>query len=308
MNMMNPYLYFSPTDGVQCDLSRKTSLWSQYEVYIPSAIDAHYLGNNRITGDYYFPAGKDKAPLAILIHGMGNRSVIPCRMIARTLAKQGIASFILYLVFHKKRIPLSIKGKYPRLSPEEWFESYQISVVDIRQVLDWAQSRSEIIADEIAIAGISFGGFVSSIAMALDDRIKAGIFIVSGGNSDKITKHSFLLRRSFPTREDEFLQNQAAYFQYLSEVKEKGFENVIAGRSCYLTDPVTFTYLMVNRPLLMVNALWDEMIPKEATLALWESCQKPPISWFPATHATIWVWYPWIGKRISGFLKGVFEK
>jgi esterase/lipase len=239
---------------------------------------------------------------------MGHKSVMPCYMIARTLAKQGIASFIPYLIFHKKRITASIKGKYPRLSAEEWFESYQISVVDIRQALDWAQSRPEIISDKISVAGISFGGFVSSIAMALDERIKAGILIVCGGNSDKITKHSFLLKRQYSIKEQEYSQNQADYFQYLAEVKEKGFENVIAGRSSYLTDPNTFTYLMKNRPLLMINALWDEMIPKAATLDLWESCKKPPILWYPATHATIWAWYPWIGKGITTFLNTVFEK
>jgi cephalosporin-C deacetylase-like acetyl esterase len=306
--MINPYLYSPLTRGVKCYLKQKTPLWSHYTIDMPSAIDALHLGNNRITGEYFFPTGKAQAPLAILVHGMGNRSVIPCRMMAGTLAKQGIASFILYLVFHDKRIPAAIKGKYPRLSAEEWFESYQISVVDIHQVLDWAQNRPEIISAKISVAGISYGGFVSSIAMALDERIKAGIFIVCGGNSDKIAKSSLLLRWQYHVKEEEYRRNQAAYSQYLAEVKEKGFQNVIAGRNSYLTDPITFTYMMKYRPVMMVNALWDEMIPKKATVDLWEFLRKPPISWFPATHATIWVWYPWIGRRISAFLKTVFEK
>lgn len=207
--MINPYEYSPNSDGTKCELEEETTLYSHFSVNLPSAISGEYLGNNRIIGEYVFPKNREKAPLALLIHGMGNRSVVPCKMLSLTLAKQGIASFVLYLVFHSKRSPEAIKRKYPRLSAEEWFESYQISVTDIRQVLDWAESRSDIIADKISIAGISFGGIISAIAMGLDERIKAGVLIVSGGNSDKITRDSLLMRWQYHITKDEFRHNQA---------------------------------------------------------------------------------------------------
>jgi len=43
-------------------------------------------------------------------------------------------------------------------------------------------------------------------------------------------------------------------------------ENVTPVRKSFLTDPMTFAHLLQQRPLLMINALWDEFIPKEATL------------------------------------------
>ncbi len=259
-------------------------------------------------GEFLFPQGKTKAPLAILIHGMGDRSVVPCRLIARTLAKKGIASFILYLVFHTCRAPESIKSRYPRLTADEWFESYQVSVTDVCQVLDWINTRPEIIQDRIGIVGISFGSFISAISMALDKRIKAGILIESGGNSDKITRHSLLLRHQYKVDTAKYNRNQECYAQYLTEVSEKGFENVSAGQSSYLTDPMTFAVYLQKRPLLMVNALFDEMIPRVATVDLWQSVGKPPIKWYPATHASIWVWYPLIGHQLSHFLESTFGK
>ena len=132
-----------------------------------------------------------------------------------------------------------------------------LSVTDISQVIDWSVNRPEIIQDKIAIVGISFGGFVSSIAMALDKRVKAGIFIVSGGNSDKVTRNSVLLRRLYNIGEEEYRRNQNAYARYLAEVENKGFENVIAGKSGYQTDPLTFSKYLRDRPVLMLNALWD---------------------------------------------------
>jgi hypothetical protein len=59
---------------------------------------------------------------------------------------------------------------------------------------------------------------------------------------------------------------------------------------------------------MMLNALWDEMIPRVATIDLWEAYGKPIIKWYPATHASIWLWYPLMGPRIAGFLKSVYQQ
>ena len=300
--MINPYNYTRQNNGCNFDLKEETSRWSRYSLDFPSALSLSNLGDCPVRGDYYFPRGLTRAPLAILIHGMGNRSVIPCRMIARTLLAKGIACFILYLVFHNYRIPESIKGKYPNMSADEWFECYRLSVTDIRQVIDWAGSKKEIIQDKISVVGISFGGLISTIAMGLDDRIQAGILIVTGGNTDKITRDSLLLRRQYKHDPAEFQRGQDEYRSYLAEVECKGFENVESVKSTYLTDPLTFSSCLRQRPILMLNALWDEMIPRSASIDLWESCGRPPISWYPATHASIWLWYPLMGRRMADFL------
>jgi len=222
--MINPYSYNAINNGNAFNFKDENSLWLHYSLEVPTAQKLKYLGENSIKGEYYYPKGFQKAPLAILVHGMGSRSVIPCKLLARTLAKKGIASFILYLVFHQNRIPDSLKGKYPSLSAEEWFESYQLSVVDIRQIIDWAGYRKEIAQNKISVVGISLGGIISAIAMGLDERIKAGVFIVTGGNSDKITRYSFLLRHIYKQKIEEYNKNQELYARYLTEVEKKGFE------------------------------------------------------------------------------------
>jgi cephalosporin-C deacetylase-like acetyl esterase len=186
--MVNPYYYIRQNLNANCSLKEENGSWTSYSIEFPSALSMELLGNCGVKGEYYLPKKITRSPLVILVHGMGERSVYPCRLIAHSLAKKGIASFIVFLVFHKLRAPEVIKKKYPNLSSEEWFESYQVSVTDIRQVIDWSICRPEIIQDKIAVLGISFGGMISSIAMAVERRIKAGILVVSGGNSDKITR------------------------------------------------------------------------------------------------------------------------
>ena len=180
-------------------------------------------------------------------------------------------------------------------------------VTDVYQVLDWASTVPKLIRTD-SHRRYQFRQFYFFHQYGSDNRIKAGILIVSGGNSDKLTRHSFLLRRQYKLSSVDYEKNQEAYFKYLSEVAEKGFENVTALKSSYLTDPMTFSSYLRGRPLLMINAMWDEMIPKESTLDLWESCGRPPIKWYPATHASIWAWYPVIGQRISEFLISVYNQ
>jgi|WetSurMetagenome_2_1015567.scaffolds.fasta_scaffold12069_4 cephalosporin-C deacetylase-like acetyl esterase len=301
--MINPYVYTKQSDGFNSRLIEESKLGLRYSVSFPSAQTDGCLGNNPVKGEFLLPKVQGKMPLAILVHGMGGSSVSPCRKIAGTLAQKGIASFILYLIFHKNRAHEIVQKKYPNLTTEEWFESYRISVTEVRQVMDWAGSRPEILQDQVSVVGISYGSFVSSIAMALDDRLKSGVFIVSGGNSEKLTKNSLFLRWQYKCNKAEYLKNQENYQQYLAEVAEKGFENAESGKKIYLTDPMTFATYLKNRPVMMLNALWDEMIPKSATLDLWQSYGKPPIYWYPATHASIWLWYPLMGSRIADFLK-----
>ncbi len=306
---MNPYSYTRGEPRFNLSLKRKTAGWSHYTVAFPSAHPTRYEEANTVLGEYFQPLGVERAPLAILLHGMGDLSLIPCRLLARSLVKRGIACFILYLVIHSRRMPEAVRQRLPYLTSEEWFESYQISVIDVRQVIDWAEGRDEIDRGQIAVAGISFGGFISAIAMGVDERIGAGVFLVMGGNGEKITRQSRrnAIKKGYQRTDAEYHHIQNSYAQYLAEVAENGFENVAPDRESFLTDPLTFAYRLRQRPVLMINALWDEAIPREATLDFWVACGRPAIAWFPATHATIWLWYPIISRKIAGFLGSAFN-
>ncbi len=306
---MNPYSYTAGEPHFNLQLKKTTSRWLHYAVDFLTAYPTRYEKNNIVRGEYFQPRKASHAPLAILLHGMGDRSVILCRLLARSLVKKGIACFILYLVFHSSRMPEVIRNRLPALTHDEWFESYQVSVIDVRQVLDWASGRAEINKEQIALFGLSFGGFISAITMGIDKRIKAGVFAISGGNFGKIgwLSKTFGARMGRSYTEAEYRQAQKRYAQYREQVAEKGFENVTPAQKGFQTDPLTFAPYLRQRPILMINALWDEVIPRETAIDFWEACGKPAITWFPATHATIWLWYPFISRKIGRFLKSTLE-
>lgn len=277
----------------------------RYEIQFRSALDTGYPENSIVKGEYYQPRAKHKVPLAILIHGMGDHSVIPCKLLARSLLKQGIACFIPYLTIHSKRIPKTMRAHLPYLSPGEWFQCYRVSVTDIRQIVDWAYSRTELDANQVTVIGISFGGFVSAIAMGIDKRIKYGVFVVTGGNSNKISwsNKEGQYRKRYRRTEAEHMEIQNSYAKYLKDVTENGFDNVTTVNQSFLTDPLTFAGYLKGRHILMINARWDKYIPKETVIELWQAYGQPAIKWIPSGHVSIWLWYPFIRKSIAAFLK-----
>jgi len=306
---MNPYSYSKDEPHFNLQLKETTRRWLRYAVDFPTAHPTRYKEHATALGEYYQPRKADNAPLAILVHGVGDTSLMPCKLLTRTLIRRGIACFILRLVFHSSRMPEEIRNRMPALTPEEWFEGYRISVIDIRRVTDWASSRPELNEEKIAVLGISLGGFISAITMGIDERIKAGVFMVMGGNSFKIGRKSIyrIATKMPPLTESQYNQIQSSYALYIAEVAEKGFENVAAPIESFLMDPMTFAHYLKKRPVLMVNARWDEAVPREATLDFWKACDKPAIAWFPTFHGTIWFLYPLIGRKVASFLSSTFK-
>jgi predicted esterase len=301
---MNPYSYPAVKPDFDLQLRETTSKWSHYTVKFPVARPTRYKENNVAFGDYYQPRRGTNWPLAILVHGWGDRSLLPCRLMAQDLSKRGIASFIVYLVFHQRRMPDEVIERLPNLTPQEWFEGYQTSVIDVRQIVDWSRANKDINKDQIAVIGISLGGIISAISMGVDQRIGAGVILVAGGNYQSRT---WLSRTEPGLSEPEYIQSENLYGQYLRKVAEKGLDQVAPPRKSYLTDPVTFAGYLRQRPLLMLNARWDTRIPRQSTIDLWQASGKPPIKWYPTTHASIWLLYPLLLKQILNFLKSTFS-
>lgn len=306
--MTNPFTYNIARPQFNIRELGRNGHWRRYAIDFPIAFPGLYQESNSAEGEYFQVNATGKLPLVILIHGWGDHSAIPLHVMARQLSNKGMHCFVLYLPFHTRRLPKEMKKRSPNFTQEEWFDGYRIAITDVRQVLDWAKTRDEIDKDRVAVVGLSLGSFVGSIAMGIDDRIKTGIFIVSGGNSAKIQEHSRFarFRKQYRFEPKDYEDYQKSYGEYLQDVAVKGWENIEPARQSFLIDPLTYSYKLKGRPILMLNALWDEFIPKETTLELHKACGECELNWYPTTHASIWLFYPSISGRIYRFLQNSF--
>ena len=88
---MNPYSYPDGESHFELQLDKMTPRWSRYAVDFATAHPTDYEETNTVRAEYFQPRESDHAPLAILLHGIGDHSTLPCKLLARTLASRGIA-------------------------------------------------------------------------------------------------------------------------------------------------------------------------------------------------------------------------
>ena len=162
---MDPYIYQSGEPSFNLRLKKVAGKWSSYLMDFPSAFHNGQWENSIVRGEYFQPQGQGPVPLVILLHGMGDHSVIPCKLLAKSLASNGTACLVLYLFLHSSRLTEDMKGRYPVFNSEEWFQIYQTSVIEVRQVIDWAGGRAEIDGGKIAVAGIPTASAISRLKM-----------------------------------------------------------------------------------------------------------------------------------------------
>jgi len=301
--MISPFEY-QKGDAFRLRPLASNGHWRHHLLDFPVAFPGIFQDGNTALAEYFEPVSAGKAPLVVFIHGWGDHSAIPFKVMARGMAARGTHAVLLYLPFHSRRMPAEMKKRSPYLENDEWFAGYRIGVTDARQVLDWAETRPEIDPARMTVVGLSLGSFMGSIAMGIDQRVKAGVFIVSGGNATKITRLSrfSVFRRRYQLPQEQYDATQAQYAAYLQRVEKEGLENVEPPDRNFLVDALTYAHRLRNRPVLMLNAVWDEFIPRETTLEFQRACGECPLVWYPTTHSTIWAFYPSIAGRVQRFL------
>jgi pimeloyl-ACP methyl ester carboxylesterase len=301
---INPFRYTAGPVDFNLQLIRQNKHWQHYLVDFPVVFSDHLPGGDVARGEYFEPLGKNAAPLVILIHGWGDNSVIPLKWMIAGLIKRGTACFVLYLPFHTKSLTAEMKSGLSHLSQDEWFTGYQTAVTDVMRILDWAGQNNQINRSQISLISLSLGAIVGSIAMGIDTRIKAGVFIVHGGNTGKIMQTNSVSRfgKKYRLSPDVYLEKQKNYAEYLREVGQKGFDNVRPMERNYLIDPLTYALMLKGRPVLMIDARWDEIFPQDSSDDFQKACGDCERLVLPASHASIWIWYPIIVRRINKFL------
>ena len=298
---MNPYAYPPADYNFRLKQIASKGNYELFEVTFRPAFSDAAIGGSTARGEFYRPKQEAPAPLAIIAHGMGNTSLIPPRWLALSLVKKGWAVYLPYLTVHSDRTP---KIRNPlSISSDEWLTIYHTSVVEMRQALEWAAKRKEIDKRRMVIIGISFGGFVAAITMALEPDIKAGILIESGGNATKINYLSPVMRRHYGHIPISYEKVQEEFQAFLARVAERGLEESSLANPHFLTDPLTFAFMLHGRPLLMINGYFDALIPRAAALEMARAAQAQHIRWLPAGHLSLWLWYPLISRMMRAFLR-----
>ncbi len=167
------------------------------------------------------------------------------------------------------------------------------AVIDIFTCVDYLEAAGY---KKIYIMGYSFGGLISTITMALDQRIKKAILIVTGGNFEYITWKSFATRvLRIRYEEEENCDPQKCHELHKNFDKVcSDFQNIEQLKdmpSCFRYDPSLFAHFINAEDVIMFNALFDILIPRKSADDLWKKLGQPQRYKLFAGHFTTHLFY-----------------
>jgi len=211
--------------------------------------------NERVTGLLAMPKEKSgPLPVVILLHGLGDRKTVDYIEAGNSLlTKHGYAVLRIDVANHGDRkvydyeFDLTDGFKY-------WTRDIiSQTVFDLRRAVDFLETREDIDKDRIGFFGISLGGMIGTVFCGVDKRVAVPVITLAGGN----------LSLMFGV--DAITNEAKEYFSII--------------------DPINFIAQIKPRPLLMINAENDEVIPPITSTLLFKAASEPKkIIWYNSKH------------------------
>lgn len=234
------------------DSTRLLADSANYKLYEIGYTSTH---NKRVGALLTIPkAEKQPMPVVILLHGKGDRKTVDYIEYGhKYLVDRGYAVLRIDIANHgvrkEKDYKFSLTGEY-----RFWTRDIITQTVfDLRRAIDLLETRDDIDANKIGYYGISLGGIIGTIFCGVDDRVKAPVIALAGGNLS--------LMFGLDALKDD----------------TKDFFSII--------DPINFVERIHPRPFLMINSENDEIIDPITSKLLFSKANEPKeIKWYPSKH------------------------
>ncbi len=269
------------------------STYSLYRLVLESPVRSVFPSNNRVYADVFVPVVRStgRVPVVLVLPGLAEPSKWVENVFCRALTARGIAAILITLPYQFERRPHEWipSGKlFLSYNPKVMLKNYEQAVQDVRAVIDWVLGQEQFPVSSVGVLGISLGSLVGLTAMGRDPRLEAGVFILGGGDLAGIVWNGALTRKAMPMLKKEGLTRE-----HLEETWRP-------------IDPLTRVANLAGRRLLLYNARWDRVIPKESVRALWDALPGARKRWIFGGHYTAIMHIVWIPRRTARFFREWF--
>lgn len=217
---------------------------------------------------YYRSRSSEERKLVIVLPIWGTSSYPPSR-ISRGYARRsrGDADIIWVLGTY----PLFPWSGLSSTSSEEEFidmaeasaERYRSAVVDLRLLLDWAEAQPGIDSSRIAMVGFSMSALVTATVMANDPRVSSAVLMM--GAADFAEVFASCNKRAGDVRRHVLAEHNWSLKRY-----HDFFEDLFRP-----ADPIHYAGRYNPQNLLIIDAAFDDCMPRSSREALWEATGRP---------------------------------
>jgi len=221
-------------------------------------VSYYSVNHKKVSGLLSIPKNAtEPVPVIILLHGAGDRKTVDYIEYGNGFfIKNGYAVLRIDISKHGDRIEDEYELSFTGESRYWSREIITQTVFDLRRAVDFIETKNELNAKEIGFFGVSLGGITGTVFCGVEKRVKVPVIVLAGG------------------------QLNLMYGKKALGLDAKDYTSII--------EPKNFVKQIAPRPLLMINAENDEIVPPMMSKLLYKKAKKPKnIIWYPAKHHTI---------------------
>lgn len=239
----------------------------QFSSPLPSGIPV----NDMVQGFLYLPGGPGPHPAAVVLHNLlalGDARFE--RGLAESLARAGYVTVFMDLPFHLRRSPTGVSNGalFIRSDLRQTVRNVKQAAADASALVRWLSERPDVDPKRIGMAGVSMGGFITHLVMGQNFRVRSGVTVVAGGDvAGLIWKSHAGVARAVKNR-----------------LEGQGITREMAAERLAEVEPTEYANCIAPRPVLMVNATDDLIVPRSSVEAMARALGDPPQLWLPTNH------------------------
>lgn len=227
-----------------------------------------------------------RLPAILILPIMGGTNYDLESYFARSYAKRGFAVIILHRPDIKKEIH-ELEDIDPLL---------RRSVQDAQSTIDWLEAQAEIDPQRLGLFGISMGAIRGTMVLALDQRVRAGVLGLVGGDIPYILSH---------TREKSLVRERNEVLKRLQLSPDELEQRL---RGLITCEPLTVAPAVDPARVLMVIAAFDHVIPARQGWELRRKLGNPEAVQLFSGHYSSVVYAPWLKWRTARFFEKTLGK
>jgi len=217
--------------------------------------------DQRVTAIYTVPRRfSPPHPAVVLLHGSGgHKDSDYVRFASDMMSSLGYATLSIDGQYRGERRRAGRSGDIHLVQSATHRDAWIQTVVDLRRAVDFLESRTgEVEPSRIAFVGFSQGGMLGGVFLGVEPRVRAAILAIAGAGFVEWGREAGIYKGEPPV---ELVVNAS------------------------VTDPLYFVGRFAPRPLLLLNARRDELIPVSAAEALYAACGEGKRRvWFDSGH------------------------
>ncbi len=246
----------------------KTTRW--HEVFHLSFKSTGTNGHpqNLVEGEYYRSTEPGPKKLVVVMPIWGTSTYPPSKISRGYAHRDGKDTQVIWVYGTAPLFPWDELSSAP--TEEEFMrlarasaERYRSTVVDMRRLLDWAETRDEIDSSRIAFVGFSMSALVTATLLGNDSRISAAVLMMGAANFADVFSNC-------GDRAGEVRKHAMQDFGWSLQRYHDFFQGLFGP-----ADPVRYAGHYDPDKILMIDAMFDDCMPESARAALWEITGRP---------------------------------